>query len=495
MGLISRLENQGSLRQVRNYIGAKTDNSTVNWLTSSKTADEILRWQLPKLRDRSRDLARNNDYVKAFLRLLKTNVIGPNGINLQSKVKNGRGKLDTNANARIEEGWERWGKKKNASVCGTLSWRQMQALIIESVARDGEVLIRKVKGFDNEFKYALQMIEPDHLDCNLNKVLPNGNSIRMGIEFDAWKRRVAYHLLAKHPGDNTSYYDGQHYMRVPADEMIHYFIRERESQTRGVPWIHTAIIRLHMLGAYEEAALIAARIGASKMGFYVSQDGAAEYIGDAKDDQGNIVNEAEPGQFEKLPLGYDFKTFDPAYPNGEMEKFLKAMLRGASAGMGPLYNNLAHDLEGVNFSSIRQGTLSERDYYKFIQVDFSESVCQDVYDGWLPMALLTQQVNLSIERLDKFNAARWQARGWDWVDPTKDINAKVEALNNRLTSRTRILSELGVDIEDLLDEIEQEEQMMKDRGISLSLGIPKKEVADAKSDTEDDQEQAVKEDS
>lgn len=462
----------------RNYAGAVQNNLTADWLTSNRTADEVLKMQLPKLRERSRDLARNNDYVKAFFRYLKINVIGPEGIRLQSKVKNAAGKPNVQANKKIEDAWKKWSKKKNASVTKSLSWLEQQWQIIESVARDGEVFIRKVEGYDNEFRFALQMIEPDHIDVNFNVILQNGNTIKMGIEYDSWKKPIAYHVTVKHPGDSSYFAAGLNRTRIPAEEINHFFIQERESQSRGVPWLHTAIIRLRNLGGYEEAALIAARIGASKAGFYTSGTGDAEYTGDDKDKEGNLVNEIEPGQFEKLPFGIDFKPYDPTYPHQQFGDFIKAALRGASSGMGILYNNLANDLEGVSFSSIRQGTLGERDMYRILQTAFAENVNDDTFEAWLPMAFLTQQIKLPIDKIDHFNAPKWQTRGWDWVDPKKDAEAAVIARDNRMTSLTQILHKRGLDFDDLMDEIEYEEAEMARRGIEIKLISPPAEAVE-----------------
>lgn len=49
----------------------------------------ILASQLVTMRNRSRDFARNNSYVRALLNAARNNVIGSNGINLQMESING----------------------------------------------------------------------------------------------------------------------------------------------------------------------------------------------------------------------------------------------------------------------------------------------------------------------------------------------------------------------------------------------------------------------
>lgn len=461
-----------SLSTARNYSGAKSSNLTADWMTTSLVADELLRWQLPKLRERSRDLQMNNDYMKNFLRKLKVNVIGPNGIQMQSKARFKSGNLDKRSNNLIEKAWKQWIKRQNASVCGTLSLKDIANAAIESVARDGEILIRKIKGYDNQFGFALQIIEADHLDTLHSENLQNGNTIRLGIERNSWGKPLAYWLWTKHPGEASTMVTAQQKrIRIPAEEIIHIYMKERPTQSRGVPWAHTAIIRLRQLGAYEEAAVVNARIGASKMQTIIMGEGQ-EYTGDSTDAYGNKIDEVEPGMRELMPPGTTLHDFQPAYPSGEYGDFNKAMLRGISSGIGCSYNSIANDLEGVNFSSLRSGLLEERDSWKVIQTWFIESFLDEITPDWCGMAILSGNLNLPYSDIDSFineDTPKWQGRRWEWVDPEKDINARITELKAGLTTRTRIAAEKGEDFEEILEELAEEQKMIDNTGLVFNL--------------------------
>lgn len=475
----------GMTRQFRNYAGAKSGNMTADWLTSNLTADETIRWSLKQLRARSRDLAMNNDHMKNFLRDLKVNVVGPCGIGMQSKARTSAGDLDKINNKKVEKAWRTWSKKKNASVCGTQSFKDLCNTALETVARDGEVLIRKIRGYDNPFRFALQIIEADHLDEQLNRELPNGNRIVMGIEKDPFGKPVCYHIFKKHPGDTAQ--AGQQYVSIPADEIIHIFVKERPTQSRGVPWAHTALIRLRMLGAYDEAALVNARIGASKMQSIIKGENGSEFSGDAVDEYGNIIQEVEPGMREVLPYGTTIHDTNPAFPNGEHGTFTKAMLRGVSSGIGVSYEGLANDRENVNFSSIRTGMLSDRDRYKVIQNWFIENLPDDFYPELLDMSILSRQLAIPAYDTPRFADPRWQPRRWDWVDPEKDINARLDEYDACLTSLTRIAAEKGDDLEEILEERAEENKLLAAFGVEVK---PRK-TAQAKSVADDDNEPAM----
>lgn len=452
----------------RMFAAAKIDRLTSDWKTTITSVDQEIFRDLTKLRARSRQLANDNDYVKKFLGLCKTNVVGPTGICLQSQAKDPNGKLDKAAIQLIEEAFSRWAKMGNCDVTGKLSWTDLQELVIETTARDGECLVRKVKNYPNAFRFALQVLEADQLDVNLNKDLGNGSYIRMGIEFNPWGRPVAYHILTKHPGDLTLYAPGnQKYERVLASDVIHVFDPLRPGQSRGIPWMHAAMTRLNMLGGYEEAELVAARIGAAKMGFFTRQPDAngANYEGD-QDEWGNPIMEAEPGSFETLPVGMDFKTFDPTHPSGNFGPFIKSVLRGISSGLGVTYNGLANDLEGVNFSSIRAGVLEERDQWMMLQRWLIEAFCEPVFSDWLDMALLTQQLRLPYSKFEKFLAVTWQGRRWQWVDPEKDMQASLLALKMGIKSVEDVIRETGRDPNDVLEAIAKSKENLKKLGLT-----------------------------
>ena len=451
----------------RNFSAASTGRLYSSWTTFNQSADAELRYNLTALRARSRELENNNDYAKKFFRMVKTNIIGRDGIILQSQVMNDSGKPDELARKRIEEAWAKWIKKGICEVSGKYSFRDIQKLVISSVARDGEILVRIIKGFDNDFRFSLQLIEADHLDEKMNETLPNanGNKVKMGVEYDVWNKPVAYHIFNLHPGDVFFGSSFGEKIRVPASEMLHVFHPMRISQTRGIPWMHSAMTRLNMIGAYEEAELVASRIAAAKGGFYEIEN-ADEYTGDAHDED-QPMQEVEPGVFETLPQGWKFKEFDPQHPTTAFKDFVKSILRGISSGLDVSYNYLANDLEGVNYSSIRAGVLDERDVWKDLQKFLIEHFHVPIFEKWLEMALLTQQIALPFSKYEKYAIAKWQPRGWPWVDPSKDIQAKILEINSGLNTGAAIAAEQGKDLEEIYKQLAFEMQLIKKYGLVL----------------------------
>jgi len=424
------------------------------------------------LRARSRSLCNNNDHAKRILHLLQQNVVGPNGILMQSAYEL-NGQPDEAVDHQIERAWNRWGRRGNPTTSGRHTFADVQRLAISQLARDGEVFLRKVKGFPhNPFRYALQFVDPDRVAVNYNVARRPGtadNEIRMGVEVDSWERPVRYFVMVGHPSEGAN---SQRYEAVPAPEMIHLALVASGNQTRGVPLLHTALLRMHMLGAYEDAELVAARIAACMMAFFVSKTGE-EFKGETKKADGTVQFTLEAGAGMQLPEGVDVKEFSPGQPDPNSPEFKKGMLRGAAAGANISYSSMTGDLREVNYSSIRQGVLDERDGYRMLQQALIDHLCGPVYEDWAGLALLSGQLRIPVPSTgEEYQALReaceWQPRGWTWVDPRNDVESAIEARANGLSTLQQDCAARGLDWRETIDQIALENEYAAQKGVIIA---------------------------
>lgn len=481
-------------RALRSYMAASNDRLVADLMsiTGMASGNAEVRMGLRTMRMRSRQLSNDNEYVKRFLQLLRNSVVGPRGLELQMKIYKARRidgvqQLDRGANDTIEAAYADMSKVGVFSACGQLSRAAFERAVITGLARDGEVIIEKLIGREfNRFGIAWRLIDPDLLDDALNVgvngaypgfgKLDQGHTIRMGVERNAYGRAVAYWFHSAHPGDDVVGIHVARHRRVTADRIIHRFMVEelRPETSRGVPWIYAALRRMAMLSGYEEAALVSARQGASKMGFYkkpLDHNGQPDLAGVAssEDAQGNLVEEAEPGVFGVLPAGWDFTTYDPAYPNDKMEDFVRGMLRAFCASVGLNYNGLTGDLMNVSLSAMRHGANADRDTFESIQEWFREHIAVPMFEPWLMMGLDMGQIGgLPADAYARFNYPRFIARPFRSPDPQKDIAAAAQAVSLGVRSRTRICAESGDDFEEVLEELAREESMAREKGVTLN---------------------------
>lgn len=477
-----RTRRAGQLRQirVRGFEGAENTRLLSGWQTQSEDINRSLYDSLGALRARSRDLDLNNDWVRRFNSLVRINVVGHRGIVLQARTIGRGGKPDKPANMAIEAAWSDWGRRKNCDVTECKNWLQMQMEAANSWSVDGEILARHVTGkAGGKYGYRLQHLDPEMLNPRYNGPGRGGSHILLGVERDQWSRVVAYHLRERSQSD-LGYWgsDGKRYVRIPAKEILHHFDRDRVGQVRGYPMVSTSMSTLKQMDATTEAAIVAARAGASKMGFYQSQEGT-QYSGDDVDADGVTVAEFESGVIEKLPYGVTFQGWDPNYPDAQLDPFMKMFLRKAAGAMGGgvSYSSLSGDVSDANYSSLRAGTLVEREAWKVMQESFVAGYIVPVYENWLKMALFMQQIRLVGNGLplredlyDKYLRVSWQPPRWDWVDPQKDIIAKREAVALGAMTVPEIIRERGQDPDDLLAEAAEWDQKVAESRTDQATG-------------------------
>lgn len=484
MGIIKRLTAERALpphRPARNFSGAAVNRLTASLSQMSASINSDLDGALTLLRTRARNLCANYEFGRRFLSLVANNVVGAKGPTLQVRATTQPGKLDKPANDAIETHWLNWSRR--CDVTGRLSFSRLLAVCIKGIARDGEALVRVVRDRALPYGIGLQLLEPDRLDETYNARLTNGNVIRQGVELNSALKPVAYHIFSQHPGENYGAQVTRTRDRIPATDMYHLFLPERAEQIRGYTWMHAVLMRANMLSGYEEAAIVAARVGASKMGIFKRSADAAPGdlapLADSEPVKNQLQISAEAGEFFDLTgmPGVELQSWDPDYPHQNYESFIKQCVRGLATGLDIATHNLSGDMTDVNYSSARIAELSERDAWCGLQEWMFDSFLLRFFrEDWLPSALLRGDITfesgsaLPAKRLQKFaDASRFQGRRWDWVDPLKEAEAAKELIITGLSSRTEIAASKGREFDDVVEELAQEQKALIAAGLDPNL--------------------------
>lgn len=446
-------------QQARSYEAASNDRFSAGWNAQATSADSELMTSLRPMRNRSRQLVRDNPYAKHAVRLLVNNIVGT-GIGMQGHVSTSGGKLLAAVNDDIEAAWAKWADGRTCHTGGLLAWSDIERLLMARIVIDGEVLVRLVRQpfGGGKTPVAVEVIEADRLmDQYQTARAPNGNAIRMGVEVDQWGRPVAYWLTPNHPGDYSfASFEPSRFMRVPAEDIIHLYIIDRWPQTRGEPWFHASMASLHQQHGYEDAEVIKARASANVVGFIRSSEPVAP---DEVDDQGRGILNTEPGTWQRLLPGEDVAGFSPSVPNPGLEPFLRYMVRKMAVGVGLSYESLSRDYNGATYSSARMGMLDDRDLYRVLQGWLIRNLRNRVHREWLDASVLVgavQRVGSDYySNPDKYLDVRFRPRGWTWIDPTKEVNAYKEACKAGFLSPSDVIAQTagGADVEDVYKRI------------------------------------------
>jgi len=489
---------------VRSFAAAQTDRLLADWRMDFGFTPAEIATQLATLRGRSRQMAKDSPHYKRWLQLVATNVVGE-GFALKSMPHDGPPsdrRLDSMAARTIEYHWWRFCTGRDpitghawADYTGRKTMPEIDTLDAKCWARDGEYLTQIVRTDRNPYGIAFRRLRPDWLDHTHNVTdTGRGTLIHCGVEMEIGSRRPVAYWFRTVPKNAYSFNArGEALVSIPAAEIIHGYTQEDEDQPRGVPWAHASLRKLKMLDMYDEAELTAARDEACTVTRYTAPLGRENEIADLTDpDDADaaasvraLTAEKQPGQSEVLPMGWDAKVQTPQHPNRELVPFKNGMLRDVASGLGVEYANAFNDWAGVSFSSVRLGTISERDMWITLQRDMIAQSKRRQFNAWLRSFLeLSISGGLPLEKFDKFSEHEFRGRRWMWVDPMKDMNAAKMARDHGWKTDSQITEDLGGDYDDNQAEIKRNREARQKHGNpepmigNGNVAQPKQEVSD-----------------
>lgn len=453
----------------RGYDGAQTGRRTGGWTAGSTSADAEIAPNVAKLRNRCRDLVRNDPFASKTIRILVSNVIG-SGIHPDLENQN------------TSNLWDDWALEPSAcDADGCLDFYGIQQLVARTLFESGECLIRfrhtQVKR-QGAVPLQLQVLEPDYLDSVKFEKLKNGGYIQYGIEYDANGGRVAYWMFKEHPGGHTPMALGMESVRVPAEDVIHVYRKLRPGQARGVPILTPSMMKANDLSEYEEATLVRKAAEACITAVVQTDDGDAAVGTVSTEQDGRRVEELSPGTVEYLGTGESITFNNPPASTGDKE-FVNNSRHAIAAGWGVTYEQMTGDLSEVNYSSIRAGMLDfRREVEQTQDLVIIPMFCRIVIRMWARKAELIGKRIIMAERV------RWTKPRFDWVDPSEDIKSETDELVTGRKSFSRAARERGITPEQLLDEIANDRKMFEKKGVPYPYDIIlEKQKSDDKSTT------------
>ena len=179
----------------RHFTGTNSGRLFNDWKASSSSPDAEL-VNLNIMRNRTRDLARNNPIVQRYFQILKQGVVGnQQGFKIMVHSRDSDGTLDDFANDLIEYRWYN-NFCTNPEVSGRFKMLDIYNMVLEGLIRDGEVMLQLIR---QPSGLKLKFLEPDYLDSRLNKDLSNNREIKMGIEVDRLTEKPLGYWLTNTP--------------------------------------------------------------------------------------------------------------------------------------------------------------------------------------------------------------------------------------------------------------------------------------------------------
>ena len=465
--VIDRILDLFGLKRSSQYAAAKTTIGSGGWSVADSKVNTVLANSLPQMRARARQLVRDMPAMAAAVTRIEEFTVGE-GVTMQSRIKGEDGKLIKPLNQKIEDAWNFWCDEADES--GLLHFSEMTQLCARNEVEVGEyVAIKRLsKNKGKYIPFSLLMMEPDDIAMYGGKELPN-NEINQGVEFvPSTGRPVAYHF--------QNYERRKDPLRIPADKVVIGYKSERPGQLRGVTPLAPVILLAHSLRDYLSAELEGAQKAAKWLAFITSPDPAATmsaFGGAASstytDSAGNAQYTQEVGNavIDYLRTGETVTVANHNRPGDNFEAFVRFILRAFAAAAGVTYELVSGDYYDAKYTAAR---VSRNDMLAGIRTRRRRLIrnwCSPVYNEFMDWAVVTGKLDLPNYFSNKphYQKAVWLGPGMESLDPLREGKAEAEAIANKTRSPQEILLSRGRDPEQVLDEIEEWETMLKERGL------------------------------
>lgn len=434
----------------RSYDGASRGQSTSGWRSGNKSADAEVAAAGSILRDRMRDLVRNDALAAQAVQVLVNNIVGTG---IRPRAKSGNKRLDKKINAA----WKRF--EKSCDFHGHTDFHGLTALAVREMIEGGEALALQRftrAGSPGDVPLKIELREGDHLDASKAMFGNDGARVEQGIEYDASGRRVAYWMFPDHPGGSAQAF-GRRFTseRVAAAGVAHLFERQRV-QNRGVPWGVAAMRGMRDFGDWHRAELARKRTEACLAAIVISDDAGTDVGGTGSggglgpavlDADGNRIETFMPGMIGYSHSGRDVKFNQPSAAGGVGE-WTRAQMHIIAAGFRVPYALMSGDMREANFSSARVGLNEFRRMVEQIQwMTVIPMFCQPIWD-WFIMASRTA----GLIPLGGIVDVEWAPPRFESVNPKQDAEADLVEVRAGFATLAQKIAARGYDPEEVLEE-------------------------------------------
>jgi lambda family phage portal protein len=443
----------------RRYEGAARGRRTAGWRSSGASAADEIREALGVLRNRSRDLTRNNGWWSRAIRVWVNNTVGETGLTPALPAN-----MDRTLKDKILGLWKDWAHTTAIDVEGRSTFVGLQILLQRSIVEGGESLGRFVVSTDRNLPLGLQLqlLEPDHIDTSKEFTTPRGRIIN-GVEFNKKSQRLGYWLFETHPGTSTvigrTRFGESKF--IDAAEILHPYRTDRIGQVRGVPWGAPVMLATRDFDDYTDAQLLRQKIAACFVGFTHMGDPPP---GDIEDPGRDDVMEFEPGTIDDLPPGREI-TFSKPPGVENMEEYSGLTLRQIAMGFGVSVEAMTGDLSKVNFSSGRMGHLEfQREVRTTRAQVLVPLICQPIWRRFVTIAQIQGKLPDGIPM-----TVEWIPPREEMIDPTKEVPAITRKIRSGQSTLSRELQRAGIaDTRAFLEERQADDKMLDEMSIVLT---------------------------
>ena len=328
------------------FRGSSTDRLRSDWATTSQKDTTPFAWELAKLRERSRDLNRNDPIASAATDTLGLNIVGQ-GLKPQSQIRAAELGITPERAAelqrQVEKAFSLFVPTADSRNC--LTFNEIQFLALRKIIEDGEIIALPIFARESWRKIgrAIELVESDRLGGTLiqSKVpaMAGDTGIEVGPRGEPlryWLRKANYTSLFQ----DTSEFQG-----LPARDakgrpmVLHVFASKRPGQLRGIPLFAPVLNYFKDVADYLEAEVVTARVAAC-LGIFITKNNPMDAAWMNQNDtsaNGDRIQNMEPGMVNYLGINESIEVVDPKRPGDTFPSFMESCLRLIGNALGLPY--------------------------------------------------------------------------------------------------------------------------------------------------------------
>lgn len=464
---------------------AQRKGSMKTWIPTRLSSDQQIAYDRERIVERSIDLINNDPHAAGVVDTFATTIVG-SGLNPHPSINPNLVGGDKEKSRLLQDQQKAilkiWSPFADAGQ--RMSFWGLQYLAQRNVIEFGEYLFLLPMIQDNSRPYSLavQSINPLRLKTPVDLV--NRPNIKDGVQIGSYGEPIAYYI--KKAENGTMLADtSDNFFRIRAKrghryKVLHGFIGNEAEQVRGVPFFSPAMKFFRDLSDYLDAELVSNIVTAAFSMFI--ETGATDPLFPAQNlatitetgyksdgsEYDQRYQEMVPGSIMYGAAGEKPHTLQAQRPGATFEPFIKTIARSISLSLNIPYPVLFKDFEGMNYASYRSAMLEAWRVFKQRRTWLGSHFCQPIHRMLLEEAYLRgdYQAENFYENMYQLTESEWIGPPKGQIEPIKEVQADVLAIQNNLKTRETVILEQGRDLKSTFEQLEEEQEMMRDKGLT-----------------------------
>lgn len=464
---------------------AKRAGSMKNWVPRRLITRQQEALERESMVDRASDLTSNDAHAAGVVDSFAITAIG-HGLTphllLDHDILNLSKEEVRRITAQQKASFLNWSPFADAG--GRMSFGAIQFQIERCLIQFGEflVLLPMLDDPSRPYSLACQVLNPLRLKTPVDLV--NQSNIRDGVELGSYGEPAYYWIKKSNPNVTSSAPDiSANFLRIPAKRghrwnVLHGFISKDPEQVRGVTFFAPAMKLFRDLNDYLDAELVS-NIVTAAFALFIENSGGGDPTGmanymasysetNAADGTPTRYQAWTPGQILYGNAGEKPSPISAARPGVTFEPFTRVIKKAIALSVNIPYPILFKDVDGLSYAGWRGAMLDAWRVYMHHRNFIGEGPSQKIYtmlqeEAYLRGHLKVKNFYTNIYALTK---AGWRGAPKGDIEPIKAAQADLLLVKGNMKTRASAIAELGGDIRTTFDQLAEEQEMMRERGLT-----------------------------